>query len=525
MRSINIVNFLRGSEPRSAVDLLLPAQKQMELVKARNLPATWLLQYDALVEGPYVEFLRSNMAKSHEVGLWFEMNRQHCEAAGVEWRGRPGLTWDSHPDVAFTIGYTPDERKKLADAAMQGFKRIWGFYPRSIASWNLDSFTIGYLAEKYPGAVQALAVCRDQIATDGFTIWGAPIAGYYPSKRNCWSPATRTQEQIKIPIFRMLGQDPVYYYDNQFKLPDGRTIREPDTMEPVWTSGRDQTFIDRFLKMISADPTLQFAYAQLGQENNFGWESMEPAYERQMDALVKLRDAKSVTFETMGETGRRFIERFDLTPTQAQVMLDDPFGNTDPAERSIWYQSRFYRANLHIRGDLAYLRDLTVYSDEHKQPFLESATRDREVHQRLPAMLDGFHWRRDGVDGEPGAGGFFSVAGEAVRVTGRPIVTEKGDTMHVELPIAGERTLHVTFEETKMHVRGVSKQRTSSVGLAFRWNATKAALVDVAATRASYRWETLDYAMKIVSGHAALDSDGFIITSKPGELLSLSLDQ
>ena len=38
------------------------------------------------------------------------------------------------------------------------------------------------------------------IATDGFTIWGAPIAGYYPSKVNCWSPALSRSAQISTPV-------------------------------------------------------------------------------------------------------------------------------------------------------------------------------------------------------------------------------------------------------------------------------------------------------------------------------------
>ena len=83
------------------------------------------------------------------------------------------------------------------------------------------------------------------------------------------------------------------------------------------------------------------AYAQLGQENNFGWPAMAEAYRMQMDALARLRDAGSVIVETMGSSGRRFKRTFVSTPPQAQVALSDPFGNTDLAERSIWYQSRF----------------------------------------------------------------------------------------------------------------------------------------------------------------------------------------
>ena len=236
VRCVNVVNFLRGVEPRGPMDLFLPLQKQMETSLAQRLPTTWLLQFDALVSGPFVEYLKAHMTKDHEVGVWFEMNEMHCRAAGVEWRGRPGYEWDHYPSVAFTIGYSPDERIKLADAFMREFKRVWGVYPKSVASWNLDSITMAHLTAQYD--VDAYAVCRDQIATDGFTIWGAPIAGYYPSTLNCWSPALDRKSQIATPVFRMLGQDPVYYYESGYPMSNGRRGGGPDTMEPVWPSGR-----------------------------------------------------------------------------------------------------------------------------------------------------------------------------------------------------------------------------------------------------------------------------------------------
>ena len=88
IRCINVVNFIRENEPRFKMDMMLPVRQQMRLIKQYNLPATWLLQFDALVSGSYVPFLKAHIQPSHEVGLWFEMNEKHCRAAGVEWRGR-----------------------------------------------------------------------------------------------------------------------------------------------------------------------------------------------------------------------------------------------------------------------------------------------------------------------------------------------------------------------------------------------------------------------------------------------------
>jgi hypothetical protein len=497
IRCINIINFIRAIEPRFKTDLLLPVQKQMEIILPLKLPATWLLQYDSLVSGPFVKYLKDHMADNHEVGFWFEMNEMHCKDAKVEWRGRPGYEWDHLPPVAFTIGYNHEERKKLADSAMHKFKEVFGHYPRSIASWNLDSFTINHIAEHY--GADAFAVCRDQIATDGFTIWGAPIAGYYPSKLNCWSPALDKKNQIDIPILRMLGQDPVYYYDRGYKLPGGKRIGEPDTMEPVWTSGRHEHFVKSFFDMIVDAPTQQFAYAQLGQENSFPWNEQEAGYAPQMKALALLRDQQKVTVETMGETGRRFKKAFPMTPTQAQVQLVDPFENTDPSEGSVWYQSQYYRANLHFKGDLPFFRDLTVYSDRNPQPFLDKATRLNDVEQKMPPVLDGYHWLNSSVKDFPGAGGFFTLNGAGdlmVRLSGKPKVREEGKSLLVDLPIQGGRIIHIRFEEKRITIRA-TLQFKEQILLAFSWDAKKSTFTGLDGQKVLFKDHDFDYSIEV----------------------------
>ncbi|MBS1704658.1 MAG: hypothetical protein JST40_02200 [Armatimonadetes bacterium] len=509
MRCINVVNFIRAVEPRFKMNLMEPVERQMEIILHHKLPATWLLQLDALVSGPFVPYLKAHRAKNHEVGFWFEMNELHCKAAGVEWRGRPAYEWDHIPHVAFTIGYTQDERIKLADTAMAQFKKIWGHFPHSVASWNLDSFTIAHLVEKYK--VDAFAVCRDQIATDGFTIWGAPIAGYYPSKGNCWSPSIEPANQIHAPIFRMLGQDPVRYYNRNYKMPDGSVQSAPDTMEPVWPAGRSETFIQKFLEMISESPTMAFAYAQLGQENSFPWEQQAEAYPKQMAALADLQKAGAVHVETMGETGRRFKKEFRQTPVQAQVMVDDPFGIQVERQRSVWYQSRYYRANLHFWGDLPYLRDLTVYRDDFNQPFLDGFTRETEVEQRLPAVVDGYHWSRNpgSLDG-PGAGGFFKIAGQRVRIAGNPSVAESGTSLSVSVPLVGGDLLDFAFAE-----RYLSVQRRSRNALAidFQWDPAKSAFRSISGSMANYQWRELIYGVALEGATAKATESGWIAES------------
>jgi hypothetical protein len=520
-RAVNIMNFIRAEEPRQTTDLIQPVQEQMALIKAHKFPATWLLQYDALVEGPFVEFLKAEMPPDHETGLWFEMNRKICDEAGIAWRGNPEWEWDYHVPIAYAIGYTPEERRKLADTAMATFKRIFGRDAKTVACWNLDAISLAHLSDKY--GIDAFGNCRDQLATDGFTVWGAPIAAYYPNRRNAWSPALEARNQISTPVFRLLGQDPVRYYDNQRSY--------PDTMEPVWPSGQSETFVDEFLDMTARAPAQSLAYAQLGQENSFGWPAMRQAYPMQMDRLAQLRD-KGLIVETMGETGRRFKRSFQSTPTQAQVMLRDPLGDDHPRQRTVWYQSKYFRANLHFRGDQFYLRDLHVYDDRFAEPYLTQPAQQHGIEQRMLAVLDGHHWSDDEVHaGRAGlrAMGRFVLLGRdgtdtPLAMAGPPTVDEMGSSLRATVPLSGGAKLVSLFQDREIKFDLIGAPSHARLGLTFEWVASRSALQSVSADRLNYRFRDFDYAVRLANGIASKTADGIrIVAGRHGGLRLLMM--
>jgi hypothetical protein len=517
------MNFIRAEEPREVTDLIQPVRQQMALIKTHKFPATWLLQYDALVEGPFVEFLKAEMPLDHETGIWFEMNRRICNDAGVAWRGNPQWEWDYHVPVAYAIGYTPDERRKLADTAMATFKRIFGRDAKTVAAWNLDAITAAHLSDHY--GIDAFGNCRDQLATDGFTIWGAPIAAYYPCRQNAWSPAQNAKNQISTPIFRLLGQYPVYYYDNQPSY--------PDTMEPVWPSGQSEIFVDAFFNMVAHAPTQSLAYAQLGQENSFGWPQMSKAYPMQMEKLAHFRSEGSLVVETMGATGRRFKNSFKSTPTQAQVMLKDPFGKDNPPQRTVWYQSKYFRANLHFLGDQFYLRDLHVYDDRFPQPYLTEPTRQHGIEQRMLAVLDGYHWSDDEVHagraGVRAMGRFVSVGQDGrdtpLAMNGLPTVSQSGSTLRTTVPLSGGGELIFVFGEREIAFTLAGAPSHSRLGLTFEWVANRSALQEVTAERLSYRFHGFDYSLGVVNGVASKTAEGVRIKAVNQGALRLQMTQ
>ena len=135
-----------------------------------------------------------------------------AEDAGIAWRGRAGYSWDWYANVGFSVGYTPEERRKLVDTYMKKYHNVFGCYPKSFGSWLIDAYTLRYMHEAY--GVNASCNCRDQWGTDGYTLWGGYYGNaYYPSKSNVLCPADKAENQIDVPIFRMLGSDPIYQYD------------------------------------------------------------------------------------------------------------------------------------------------------------------------------------------------------------------------------------------------------------------------------------------------------------------------
>lgn len=162
---INIINFVRGVEPREPMDLVEPVRQQLALLARHGMRGTFLLQYDAMLDDRFTSLLRGT---AHEIGGWLEIMQPLTEAAGIPWRGR--FPWDWHADVGFTVGYTSKEREALVDCFMERFQAVWGAYPKSVGSWLIDAHTLAYMHDKY--GVIAGCNCKDQWGTDGYTLWG-----------------------------------------------------------------------------------------------------------------------------------------------------------------------------------------------------------------------------------------------------------------------------------------------------------------------------------------------------------------
>ncbi len=515
-RIVNIYNFIRNSDFRlknSEKILFDCTRRQIDLLKQYKLPATWALQYDALINPLYPELLKTQLGTNEEIAAWWEIPEPLAKKAGIPWRGEH--EWDPVANVGFSPGYTPDQRRKLVDVYMADFKAIFGRYPKTVGSWFIDEVTLEYMAEKY--GVIASCNCKDQIGTDFYTLWGGYWnQAYYPSKLNAYMPAQTRAGQINIPIFRMLGSDPIYQHGTTPGL---------ISLEPVYHNGGGgmPQWVDWFLDSLVNQPSLAFAYTQAGQENSFGWDAMRKGLEYQIPLLAKLSNDGEIRVETLEQSGQWFRKKFPVTPATSVVALDDWKGEK---RKTVWYDSRYYRLNVLWEKNGFFIRDIHCFDEDLVSPTHETPLKATSLTYETLPIVDWAMWSDSGRR-EAGMFPFIiSKEGEKsqIQLEKDPVVKELNATdLSIVQPIKSGGSLSIICAENAITISAKDEQ-----GKALRcvWDIIggrtfQAMIHDVSGNELTYRHSGVSYKLKLAAGSCRRIEGGDIrlIPDREGKLV------
>lgn len=379
--------------------LLYNTCTQITMNNERNIPATYLLVYDAFDKKEFISVLKEKTKPEDEFGIWLEITRDLVDEAGIPWRGKLGLDWVHTTDVQMFAGYTKEEKERLIDAEMNTFRKVFGYYPKTVGVWVLDIYSVKYMVDKYD--IDAVVICREQWGMDAMSPWGGPYyGGYYPCKNNIMCPAETKEEQVDVPVFRMYVNDPIYCYyehrDEKFNgVPAGAATQEPTCVR----TGQNPEWLKWIWECIFGENNVGFSYFQLGHENDHAWDNVKIGRTVQHDLLESYADDKYKTeYITIGEMGRRFKKKYKKTPIRVVAALEDWMNS---GKQSLWFNNSDYRINIFADKDNVWIRDIHIFDESYKERYLtEPCETHGIIYDNLPVM-DGVRFIVD-KDEKPG---------------------------------------------------------------------------------------------------------------------------
>lgn len=512
---VNIYNFVRRAheEPgRFIQDDFDTIARQMELLKQLGLPSTYALKHDALLDPAYQRLFLEQTEEGDEIAAWWEITGELCRRAGVPFGGSRGEVYDDRVGTAYSLGYTPEERRKLLDAYMKDFKEVFGYYPKTIGSWVIDIETFRYAREAY--GVAGGALCRDQIGTDGFTLWGGYVNGaYYPSLKNEMVPAQTPEGQLDLPIFRLLGPDPVYSFEEGFQ----EGVSGVYSLEPSCVVGRQEGWVTWMFERLTEEDSIGMSYAQVGQENNFLWENIEPGFALQLQKLQKLSREGRLRIETMAETAEWFAGQYRMTPPSSFQASRD--WDEERGLQTLWYCSKYYRVSFLKERETLFIRDWFLYREAYPSRYLEEPLRETgSVFDALP-LVYGPAWKGQDADGKvrprPAAlltdekGNLLRGVEKDQKARFRA-VSEGEMEVHWE---TAQGTVKIFLREAEMEIQGGSLRFTCLPV----WES-------IGEKQLRLRWQGFPYILEAAEGSLRQTADGQICLEAANGVLRLRMD-
>ncbi len=201
-RFVTLVNPVRSRDLWTDKSLN-PLKEQYSLIKRHGFSATWLMQYDVLTDQELLDEI-NEFDSNQEKGVFLEISPILAEQARVIYPY--DAAWFD-PNAVFLSGYTQSERRKLIDEFFEKFKSVFGYYPKSVGAWWIDSYSLNYMRNKYD--IAAALIVADQKITDNYGVWGAWWGmPYYPSKANILTPTSSLLNKQDVLIIQWAQRDP-----------------------------------------------------------------------------------------------------------------------------------------------------------------------------------------------------------------------------------------------------------------------------------------------------------------------------
>ena len=298
-KCVTVVNPVRGRELWKDQSLK-PIEEQYKIINDLDLKATWLVQNEATKDKALVEKIKQFNEKQ-ELGIWLEVSSKLALKARVYYPiNRP---WYS-PEAVFLSGYNRQDRKKLIDRMMIDFKDVFGYWPKSVGAWWIDSYSLNYLEKKY--GIRTAMIVADQKTTDSYGVWGQWWGyPYYPAKNNILAPGNS-----KVLIIQWALRDPELAYFGDGPKTSNHSLQANDYR----SLGLEINYFKK-LAGIYFDNRNKLGQITVGLET--GMESVDfvDEYKKQLEWIKQ----NQVTDLTMNEMEIKYRETYGKNPEEISI--------------------------------------------------------------------------------------------------------------------------------------------------------------------------------------------------------------
>ncbi|MBI3103912.1 hypothetical protein HYZ05_03145 [Candidatus Daviesbacteria bacterium] len=353
---VSVVNPVRGEDFWSLENqtVVTAVKGQAEILREADIPATWLIRFDALDKKEIIDVLSKLL--SHEKGLFLEVTPTWAKAAGVAYRA--SQNWHD-AGSAFLTGYERGEREKLIDAAFDRFKEVFGSYPVSVGAWWIDSYSLDYMQAKY--GITAALIVSDQYTTDNYQIWGQYFGvPYYPSRKNVLHPAQSQDEKLPVVVMQWAARDPFNGYGDGVEE-STYSVQANDYLD---YHKLDTNYFSSLIDIYTKQPFNKFGHIVVGLENSYSWDKYGQEYRRQIEVLAD--KARQGQFQIVSMKGFTvwYQKSFPDFSSEHLIMADDPLGSF---KKAVWFMNPFFRAGFFINQDGAVFRDIRQYVEGEEE--------------------------------------------------------------------------------------------------------------------------------------------------------------
>lgn len=369
---VTIVNPVRISsytkDPKGA---LLAQYKQ---VKTRNLPATWLLTYDVLIN-PDTRPDILGFDSLQEIGVFLEITPIFASSAGVLYSKTD--SWH-RANAVFLSGYTEEDRIKLIDTIFEEFKKNFGFYPKSVGGWWVDSFSLDYTKKKY--GISANLTVADQFSTDGYKLWGQYWSTpFYPGKYHAGMPARTVENKLDLVTIQWASRDPLNGY--------GRAGESTFSTQDYFTRNLSDDYFEKLVDLYTKQGGNMFGHITIGLEGDFTPEVYGGNYSRQLDIINRKQYEGQIKVLTMADFSSWYRSMFPKLSPVHIIQTDDLLGKK---MKTFWFQSPAYRINITYDYELnkTYVNDFRSYPSDFEEPYYFSPNRDLNLNINIPPIID-----------------------------------------------------------------------------------------------------------------------------------------